>query len=116
VSEPGFIDRLVQSGRQQIIVAGMEAHVCVMQTVLALCEANWQVFIVEDVVGSAQVTDQRAALARMGSAGASIVTKQMVFFEWLRIADTKEFSSLLRRYITQPSARLGATDSKQILV
>ncbi len=99
LSEPGFTDRLAQLDRQQIIVTGMEAHVCVLQTVLELCEAQWQVFVVEDAIGSANTADRRAALTRMGAAGATMVTRQMVFFEWLRVAGTEEFSTLLRRYI-----------------
>jgi isochorismate hydrolase len=86
---------LRQQGRDQIIVAGMEAHVCVMQTALELLAADFDVFVVADAVGSRTPDNRKLALERMAKAGATIVSHEMVAFEWLERADTSEFKALL---------------------
>ncbi|MGD9985714.1 isochorismatase family protein [Pseudonocardia sp.] len=83
VAEPGF-DMLLPPGRDEVVVTGAEAHVCVLQTVLGLRERDVRVVLVADAVGSRRESDRQAALARAREHGAEVVTSEMVMFEWLR--------------------------------
>jgi nicotinamidase-related amidase len=93
--EPGFLEKLAQTGRQQIIVTGMETHVCVLQTVLGLLAAGYSVFLVEDAASSRTPANRSAAIERMRAAGAHVVSTEMVVFEWLQKAGTDDFRALL---------------------
>ena len=93
--EAGVLDRLAASGRRQILVTGMETHVCVLQTVLGLLAAGYAVFLIEDAASSRTPANRAAAISRMRDAGAHIVTTEMVLFEWLERAGTDEFRTLL---------------------
>jgi len=83
----------------QYIVCGTEAHVCVMQTVLDLLAAGKQVFVVAEAVGSRRASDKALALTRMRDAGAVVVSREMVAFEWLRRADTALFREISRAFL-----------------
>lgn len=67
----------------RVVVCGCEAHVCVLQTVLALRAAGHDVAVVADAAGSRAVANRDAALARMRDHGVDVVTTEMVVFEWL---------------------------------
>ena len=77
--------------RRQIIVAGCEAHVCVLQTVLDLLARGHRVAVAADAVGSRDPADRSAALERARQHGAEIVTSEMVLFEWLRDSQHPRF-------------------------
>lgn len=79
--EPGFLDRLPTE--RAIVVAGCEAHVCVLQSVLGLLDAGREVFVVGDALGARAAESKETALRRMERHGAEIVTAEMVIFEWL---------------------------------
>ena len=81
--------------RPQIVVTGSEAHVCVLQTVLDLHHAGKQVFVVADAIGSRHASNKQLAIERMRAVGVSIVSREMVAFEWLQKAGTDEFRALL---------------------
>ena len=83
VAEPGF-DMLLPPGRDEIVVVGAEAHVCVLQTVIGLRERDHRVVLVSDAVGSRVVGNRDAALQRAREHGAEVVSTEMVLFEWLR--------------------------------
>ena len=83
----------------QLVVCGMETHVCVLQTVMELLAGGRQVFVVEEAVGSRRDSDKALALARMRQAGASIVSREMVAFEWLRKADSDLFREISRNFL-----------------
>src|SRR5262249_48997078 len=85
------IERLRAAGRTQVVVAGMEAHVCVCQTTLDIISASLDVFLVADAVGSRATEVRDLALGRLERAGARMVSHEMVAFEWLGRGDTKEF-------------------------
>jgi nicotinamidase-related amidase len=93
--EPGFLEQLAQTGRRQVVVTGMEAHVCVLQTVLGLLATGYTVFLVEDAASSRTPANRAAAVERMRAAGAHVVTTEMVVFEWLQKAGTDDFRALL---------------------
>jgi nicotinamidase-related amidase len=81
--------------RPVLIVAGCEAHVCVLQTVLGLLDAGRRVYVVQDAVGARQAESKAAALRRMERHGAEIVTTEMVVFEWLGTAEHPRFREAL---------------------
>lgn len=91
---PGFLDRL--PGDRACVVTGCEAHICVLQTVLGLREAGRRVYVVGDAVGSRRIANRDAALARMASHGAEIVTTEMVVFEWLGTARHPLFREIVK--------------------
>ncbi len=93
--EPAFCQALEEMGRRQLIVCGMETHVCVMQTVLTALEQGFEPFVVRDAVVSMHKPDFKAGLERMAQAGAALVTTQMAVFELLRAAGTPEFKKML---------------------
>jgi nicotinamidase-related amidase len=90
VADPGF-SKLLPGGVSQIIVAGCEAHVCVLQTVLSLLGSGRRVLLVADAVGSRDPADRAAAIDRARQHGAEIVTSEMVLFEWLRDSQHPKF-------------------------
>lgn len=95
MEEPNFKSTLEKIMPKQIVVTGMESHVCVLQTVLDLIDAGFQVFVVEDCVASRTVKNKMLGIERMRHAGAQIVSSEMVMFEWLHHAGTKKFKSIL---------------------
>ena len=86
---PDFFPRLSEG--HAIVVAGWEAHVCVLQTVLGLLETGRHVFVVRDAIGSRRVESKETAVERMAWHGAEIVTAEMVVFEWLKTAEHPRF-------------------------
>ncbi len=85
--------------REQVIVCGMETHVCVLQTVLHLLAAGKQVYVVADAVGSRKESDRQLGLERMRQAGAVLVSREMVLFEMQEAAGSELFKSLSKRYL-----------------
>ena len=85
--------------RDQIVVAGMETHVCVLQTVLDLLAGGFRVFVPADAVASRSEMDWRIALERMSSSGATITTVESVLFEWCRQAGTPVFKEIQKLII-----------------
>lgn len=85
--------------RDTIIVCGIEAQVCVLQTVLDLLELDKRVFVVADAVSSRRPADAECALRRMRQGGAEIVTREMVAFEWLHKAATDRFRKISREFL-----------------
>ena len=103
VSEPSCKARIEAAGRSQIVIAGMEAHVCVMQTAIELAAAGKQVFLVADATSSRDPQDAVRAVARMQRNGVEIVSREMVLFEWAHRGATQQFRQLHRRFLKQPS-------------
>jgi nicotinamidase-related amidase len=83
-------------GRFKIVVAGIESHVCVLQTVLDLLSQGFRVFVAADAIGSRKPLDREIALQRMASSGAVITTTESVLFEWCERAGTPEFKEISR--------------------
>ncbi len=82
-------------GRRQAVLAGMEAHICVVQTAASLVEAGFDVFVVSDATASRTIESEQACLARLSAGGVSVVTTEMVVFEWLGEAGTQTFKEML---------------------
>jgi nicotinamidase-related amidase len=77
------------------VVAGCEAHVCVLQTVLGLLDRGRRVVVVADAIGSRRSESRETALHRLDRHGAEIVTTEMAIFEWLRSAEHPRFRDAL---------------------
>jgi nicotinamidase-related amidase len=88
-------EKIKSEERCQIVIAGTEAHVCVMQTALGLLEQGYDVFLVIDGIGSREPQDMEIAIERLCLAGAIPVTSEMVLFEWLEHADVSCFREVL---------------------
>jgi len=82
--------------RDQIVVAGIETHVCVLQTAFDLMSIGYQVFIPADAVASRKTRDWEFALKRLSDGGATVVTTESVLFEWSEAAGTPEFKEISR--------------------
>jgi nicotinamidase-related amidase len=90
----GFLEAILGTKRKQIILVGMETHVCILQTALDLHQQGYQVFVVEDAVSSRSNTNQYNALQRMRDAGIIISASESVLFEWLGNAKHTQFKKL----------------------
>jgi nicotinamidase-related amidase len=93
--EPGFVERVRELDRPQIVVTGTETHVCVLQTTLGLRAAGFDCFLVADAVGSRDPENRHFGMERMRANGVEIVTSEMVMFEWLRRGSTPAFKRVL---------------------
>lgn len=91
-AEPKFMRQLTVD-RPQIILAGMEAHICVLQTALALADTK-QVFVVEDAIISRNTANKANAIARLRDAGCIVTNTESVIFEWLGKAEGDTFKAI----------------------
>ena len=89
----GFFDHLPD--RPELVLAGCEAHVCVLQTPLGLIASGRRVNVVQDAIGSRRPESKVAALERLARRGAEIVTTEMVLFEWLESAEHPRFREVV---------------------
>lgn len=89
------LEGLFALGRNQVVICGMETHVCVLQTALALKEAGFAPVVVADATSSRTKANREAGLARLRLNGVEVATTEMVVFEWLGRAGTAEFRSLV---------------------
>ena len=95
----GFVPALEQTGRKQAVLVGMETHICVLQTAVALQGQGFQVFVVEDAVSSRSKANQYNALQRMRSAGVIVTNVESVIFEWLEDSAQENFKTLAQLII-----------------
>jgi hypothetical protein len=92
----GLRKAVEDSGRQQIIVTGIETHVCVLQTALDLTELGFEVHVPHDAVNSRRSADKEWALHRMAAAGATISATESALFELLERCDTADFKTVAK--------------------
>lgn len=94
-----FADQVDGSNKKQIILTGMEAHICVLQTALDLQHSGYQVFVVEDAVCSRTQANKDNAMHRLRQEGVIVTNTESVLFEWLRDAQHPEFKTLSKLII-----------------
>ena len=96
-SLPKHLQKAVSSENERslIVIAGCEAHVCLMQTALDLIEDEFDVWVVTDACSSRTERNRDAAFDRLAGAGAELVTTEMVAFEWLRSCEHPSFKDML---------------------
>ncbi len=92
----GVLNRLASLGRPHVVVVGIEAHVCVQQTVLDLLRLGYLPYLCADAVGSRRPVDRDTAIVRMRRAGAIVTTTESVIFELLGEAGTEVFKKVLK--------------------
>lgn len=90
----GFLARV--PAEAEVILAGCEAHICVLQTALGLLATERRVRVVRDAVGSRRTENREAAMIRLAAHGADIVTTEMVIFEWLGSAAHPRFREVVK--------------------
>ncbi len=97
--EDGFVELLKETNRNQVILFGIEAHICVLQTAMDLMNLGYEVFVVQNATGSRFEDNRQAALRRLIHAKAQIVTTEMVLFELLegsKHPNFKEVQALIK--------------------
>jgi nicotinamidase-related amidase len=90
----GFTASLQRLGRKQVILAGMESHVCVLQTALELKQLGFDIFVPEDAVCARSRRRSENALARLRQAGVVVTHCESGLFEWLRDAQHPQFKAV----------------------
>lgn len=91
-----FRAALQRTDRQQVIVAGLETHVCIQQTVMDLIRVDYQVFVPADAIGSRFQSDMSVSLERMRNCGAEISSTESLIFELIERCDHPKFREVLK--------------------
>lgn len=98
-ADPGIAAHLESLGRRQVVLCGIESHVCVLQTALGLKAKGYEVAVVWDAVSSRKLADKELAADRLRRNDVELVGTEMAIFEWLGVAGTpafKELSALIK--------------------
>ena len=90
----GLEDHLKELDKKQIILMGLESHICVLQTAIEFTEKGYDVFVVSDAIASRKLTSYETALIRLEQAGVWLLNTESVLFEWLRDASHPDFKAL----------------------
>lgn len=96
MSNPRISDALTQCGRTQLLVCGIETHVCVYQSVIQMLEAGYEVELITDAVGSRDPTNKQLAIAKMEAKGAGLSSTEMWIFEATKDAKSPFFKEILK--------------------
>lgn len=97
--DQSFLKHWQAINQKQVVIVGIETHVCVLQTAIDMKSAGFDVFVVVDAVSSRHEFDHRYALQRMEHLGIQLVTSEMVFFEWVEQAGTAIFKALSQAFL-----------------
>lgn len=92
-------EAIQETKRKQVLVVGIETHICVNQTVADLIKSGYEVFVVTDACGSRAESEYKAGLERMRANGAQLITTEIALFEWLKSSkhqNFKEIQSLIK--------------------
>ncbi len=108
-----FMRELQSLGRTQVVVTGIEAHICILQTALDLLKAGYTVHVPYDAVASRQKRDWKYALLRMAHSGVIITSVESVIYEWLYEAGTDQFRGVLPLLKEREQRRLKAEEEDE---
>jgi hypothetical protein len=92
--DQGFSRTLAGTDKKIVVICGIEAHVCVLQTAIDLLESNYVPVVVADCISSRKLHDKKTALGRMGQEGVIITSCESILFELCRLAGTDQFRAL----------------------
>jgi nicotinamidase-related amidase len=92
--DPAIIENIELSSKRYIILAGIESHICVLQTALDLKERGYHPIVIEDCVGSRNAENKRIAMTRLVQEGILIASCESILFELCRFSGTQEFKSI----------------------
>lgn len=93
---PDFVSALEKTGRKQVLLTGMETHVCVYQTAVDLIEAGYEVYLVADCVSSRTAENREVGIQAIRDLGAKISCIEMAFFEMLGVAEGDKFKKIIK--------------------
>lgn len=91
-----FLQALNALNRKQVLVAGIEAHVCVYQTAADIVDIGYEVQVVTDAVSSRNVENKEIGLQRMRDSGVSLTSVETALFELLKVAEGEQFKEILK--------------------
>jgi nicotinamidase-related amidase len=94
--DAGFKQALVEANRRQVLLCGIESHICVYQTALDLLGAGFEVQVVADCVSSRDIRNRDIALSRMQAEGAKLTSSEMAIYELLKTAENPKFKEILQ--------------------
>jgi nicotinamidase-related amidase len=94
--DEGFMSELKKLNKKNVILMGIESHVCVLQTALDLIAENFQPVLIEDCVSSRKPNDKRIAVKRIKQAGAIVSTYESILFELTEVSGTDLFKSIVK--------------------
>jgi isochorismate hydrolase len=92
-NEPAFEKCLVRT-RSQVFLLGIEAHICILQTAMSLLKKGKDVFIIEDLVASRNISNKQNALNRLRECGCIITNTESVVFEWIKSSEHEAFEKI----------------------
>ncbi len=92
--EEQFLHKLKSLGKKNVIIIGIESHICVLQTCLELIEYGYQPVLVDECISSRKLNDKTVAIQRMRQSGAIITTYESILFELCRISGTPVFKEI----------------------
>jgi nicotinamidase-related amidase len=95
-NDKNFIDKFEATGRKQVLISGIESHVCVYQTAADLVKSGYEVYVVTDTVSSRTQENKEIGLNLMNSMGAILTGTETVLFELLKIASGENFKAISR--------------------
>lgn len=95
-AEQTFMNALKTLNKKYVVVIGIEAHVCVYQTVRDLLKANYAIEIISDAIASRDIENKKIALERMKDMGATISSTEMLIFDWIKTAEHPKFREISR--------------------
>jgi len=113
VGSEDFMRELQKTGRTQVLITGIEAHICIMQTALDLLKAGYTVHVPYDAVASRQKRDWKYALLRMAHSGVIVTSIESAIYEWLYEAGTEPFRSVLPLLKSREEQRLKAEEEEE---
>lgn len=99
IDDPEFEKAFKAHDRKQVVLCGMESQACIIQSALRLLEKGLEVFVVTDAISARNPEDTTISMRRMEQAGAQLVTREMVGFEWLRRSDAPEFKAFSKEFL-----------------
>lgn len=92
--EEGFLDKIKAYGKKQIVICGIETHICVHQTAAELMDAGFEVFVAKDACASRNKYEFKQGIEAMHNNGAKISCVEIILFEWLRSAKNPKFKEV----------------------
>lgn len=92
--EEGMLEKIKSYGKKQIVIFGIEAHICVYQTACALMEAGFEVYVVKDACASRNKYEFKLGIDAMQAQGAKISCVEMILFEWLKGSKNPKFKEV----------------------
>ncbi len=99
MGNPDVASHVYEMNKKQWVLIGIETHVCVLQTAVALQENGHQVFVVAEATSSRNIHDKALAFSRMEKIGIQLVSKEMVLYEWLSQAGSDLFKELNKEFV-----------------